>query len=138
LRSIETRIACLMTLGNSLVLGITQGKETTFYRLERLASDFGAAWRLSKADNGDGPREVYDVCLLDGGRSTCECAGMLRWGHRHPCRHIASLARLQKLGKLDASKPVMTNAEEPMGRVLLGGESHRQEMATQPVELDDF
>jgi hypothetical protein len=119
------------------VLWLTVGKNTTAYRLDALDSDFGTAYRLAKADNGDGDPEVYDVCLLPAGRSTCECAGMLRWGHRHPCKHIAALFQLQKRGLLDAHKPVMTNAEEPMARVLLGGETHRQ-AKSEPVQLDDL
>src|SRR5262245_11025488 len=38
----------------------------------------------------DGLLESYDVCLLDGGRSTCECKGALRWGHKMPCKHISN------------------------------------------------
>jgi hypothetical protein len=100
-RKPETRIARLMTLGQSQVLGLTAGKNTTFYRLEKLASDFGRAYRLSKADNGQGEPEVYDVNLMDGGRSTCECKGHLRWAPKGTvCKHIASLFQLIKQGKL--------------------------------------
>jgi hypothetical protein len=114
------------------------GKLTTAYRLEALQSDFGTAYRLSKADNGDGNPEVYDCCLLEGGRSTCECLGHLAHAHKGTvCKHIAALWQLQKRGLLDAHNPVMTNAEEPMARVLLGGETHRQ-AKSEPVELDDL
>jgi hypothetical protein len=73
---------------------------TTAYKLTKLESDFGAAYRLDKADNGRGQPESYDVCLLDGGRSTCECKGHLQHGHKTTCKHIASLALLTKQGKL--------------------------------------
>jgi hypothetical protein len=100
-RKPQTRIARLMTLGQSQVLGLTAGKNTTFYKLEKLASDFGTAFRLSKADNGDGAPEVYDVNLMAGGRSTCECKGHLAHAHKGTvCKHIASLFQLQKQGKL--------------------------------------
>jgi hypothetical protein len=134
-RKPEPRSAHLQTIGTTRVLWLTVGKLTTAYRLEALPSDFGRAYRLAKADQGDGAPEVYDCCLLEGGRSTCECLGFLHHGHKTTCKHIAALFQLQKRGLLDARKPVMTNAEEPMARVLLGGESHRQ-ATSEPVELD--
>jgi hypothetical protein len=62
-RKPETRVARLMTLGTSTVLALTAGKDTTFYHLERFDSDFGSAFRLTKAERGNGPEESYDVCL---------------------------------------------------------------------------
>jgi hypothetical protein len=118
-RKPETRIARLMTLGTSQVLALTAGKNTTFYRLESLESDFGQAFRLSKADNGNGEPEVYDVNLMAGGRSTCECLGFLHHGHKTTCKHVAALFQLQKRGLL----PVAAVKPQP---------------ASEPVELDDL
>jgi hypothetical protein len=136
-RKPQPRTAHLQTLGTTRVLWLTVGKNTTAYHLEALDSDFGAAYRLSKADNGDGTPEVYDVCLIQGGRSTCECLGFLHHGHKTTCKHVAALFQLQKRGLLDAHQPVMVNAEESMARVLLGGETHRQ-AKSEPVEHDDL
>jgi hypothetical protein len=98
-RKQEPRTARLMRLGDARVLALTCGKLTTFYRLTALDRGFGeAAFRLEKADAGDGPGEVYDV-LLDGARSTCECKGFLRWGH---CKHLESIEGLKAAGKLPA------------------------------------
>jgi hypothetical protein len=90
----------LTTIGTSDVLWLTVGKLTTAYKLTRLPSDFGAAYRLDKADQGDGQPESYDVCLLDGGRSICGCKGHLQHGHKTVCKHIAACALLHKQGKI--------------------------------------
>ena len=93
----QPRLARLMQLGTSRVLGITQGRDTTFYTLTDLDPGFGqAAFRLSKADRGDGPGEQYDV-LIDGARSTCECMGFCRHGH---CKHVEAVESLIAAGKL--------------------------------------
>jgi hypothetical protein len=138
-RKSEVRSMRLTTIGNADVLWLTVGKLTTAYRLTRLPSDHGTAYRLEKADHGNGTPETYDVCLMDGGRSTCECKGHLQHGHKTVCKHIAALALLTKQGKLQstpkpaARQPVITNADEPMARVLLGGEGHRQQMPARVV-----
>jgi hypothetical protein len=99
-RKPQPRSMRLCTIGTADVLWLTVGKLTTAYKLTRLESDFGQAYRLSKAIQGDGAAEEYDVCLLDGGRSTCECKGHLQHGHKTVCKHIAALGLLQKQGKL--------------------------------------
>jgi hypothetical protein len=100
-RKTEERTAKLMQLGASQVLALTCGKDTVFYKLETLDHGFGeAAFRLSKADRGDGPGEVYDV-LMDGARSSCECKGFLQWHH---CKHVESLESLIAAGKLPSCK----------------------------------
>jgi hypothetical protein len=101
-RKPETRSLRLTTIGTADVLWLTVGKLTTAYKLTRLPSDFGAAYRLDKAIQGDGQEESYDVCLLEGGRSSCECKGHLR--HKTECKHIAALALLVKQGRLDGPK----------------------------------
>jgi hypothetical protein len=125
------RLCRLHHLPSGLVLGITANNDTVFYGLKPLDNGFGeAAFRLTKAERGGVAGEVYDV-LIDGDRSTCECLGFLR--HKH-CKHLECLETLVAAGKLPACRkatpaPVMTNVEEPMAAVLLGGERHRQEMA---------
>jgi hypothetical protein len=81
------------------ILTIGQGKTATLYWLEALESDFGVAYRLTKwADES----VTYDVnlCLADPRHSACCCLGFLRWGHLHPCRHIAALVALRSAGRL--------------------------------------
>jgi hypothetical protein len=98
-RKPEARSLRLTVVGNANVLWITTGKLTTAYKLEALKSDFGRAFRLCKADQGDGAPEVYDVCLQAGGRSSCECLGHLRHAHKGTvCKHVASLFQLQQRG----------------------------------------
>jgi hypothetical protein len=65
------------------------------YLLDRVPSDFGAAFHLVKRDYGDEAHD-YHVCL-NGDASSCECPGFLRWNH---CRHIESLAALCVAGRL--------------------------------------
>jgi hypothetical protein len=98
----QPRSASLMVLADgSKVLWLTIGGDAQSYGLTPLDSDFGTAFRLAKADRGDGRSEQYDVCLLEGGRSTCECKGHLAHAHKGTvCKHIASLFQLQKQGKL--------------------------------------
>jgi hypothetical protein len=75
-------------LPSGLVLGLTCGKDTTFYGLRTLDHGFGeAAFRLDKAERGGVAGEVYDV-LIDGARSSCECMGFLRWKR---CKHVGVL-----------------------------------------------
>ena len=106
------RHARLMQLGgNNPVLALTTGKETTFYHLETLPADFGKGFRLTKADQGDGPNEGYDINLdTHHGMHDCTCKGFLRWGmgkEGKGCRHIAALVALFDAGKLTgpASSP---------------------------------
>jgi hypothetical protein len=97
-RKTQPRTARLLDTSDGRVLRLQSGKDVpTYYRLTALAADFGTAFRLEKLVGGT---EVYDVNLLPVGRSTCECLGHLRHGHKTVCKHIASLSRLQQLGKL--------------------------------------
>ena len=85
------RSAKVQKIGASTVLWLTVGKLTTAYRVEPIVSQIGGkAYRLEKADQGDGQPEVYDV-LLDGQHSTCDCKGHTRWGH---CKHSDCLKTL--------------------------------------------
>jgi hypothetical protein len=86
------RSARVAQVGTATVLWLTSGDHTTAYRVQAVPCQFGrAAFRLSKADRGDGPGETYDV-LLDGARSTCDCRGFLKHGmckDGKGCKHIA-------------------------------------------------
>jgi hypothetical protein len=100
-RKPQTRTASVQHLADSTILWLTVGHDTTAYKLTRLDADFGTAYRLLRADQGDGQgSEQYDVNLQDFGRSTCECKGHLRWGHKTVCKHIACLFQLQKQGRI--------------------------------------
>lgn len=77
-------------------------KETEFYLIERLATDFGtAAFRLEKVEMVDGEplpslESAYCVNLHPDG-SSCECKGHLKHGH---CKHVESLTALKLAGQL--------------------------------------
>jgi hypothetical protein len=132
-RKQQPRTLRLTTVGKLDVLWLTAGKLTTAYKLTRLPSDFGAAYRLDKAIQGDGQAQSYDVCLLDGGRSTCECLGHLH--HKTECKHIASLWLLTKQGKLEGPKPApeTSPAADPFARVRTPSRDNYG-----PLELDDL
>jgi hypothetical protein len=100
-RKPQARSMRLTTIGTADVLWLTVGKLTTAYKLTRLPSDWGTAYRLEKAIQGNGQQEQYDV-LLDGARTSCECHGNLRWNR---CKHVESLQALVKQGKLDGPTP---------------------------------
>lgn len=73
------------------------GDDAFGYGLERIASDFGTAFRLTKYECGkEGPQGEYDV-LIDGLRSSCTCKGFTYRGH---CKHVDALTKLRQLGKL--------------------------------------
>jgi len=75
------------------VVALTVGNETAEYFVWPVPSEWGPAFKVEKlAANAD----VYFV-NLDGGQSTCECKGFLRWGH---CRHRDGLQKLADLGQL--------------------------------------
>lgn len=82
--------------GGQEVVSILEGKrvlKVARYLLQRLRSDWGRAFRVTKfiMDGGDG--SSYDVLLGE----SCECQGYLRHGH---CRHLESLAELAGRGEL--------------------------------------
>ncbi len=69
-------------------------------------------FRLEKANPvpGEGEPDYYDV-LLDGERSTCECKGFLRYGHR---KHVESVRALVQCGKLSVPAPKQQPFPEPI------------------------
>jgi hypothetical protein len=102
----SSRTARVMTLGASNILWLTAGHDTTAYRVTPLPCDFGrAAFRLDKADKGDGPGETYYV-LLAGDNSSCECKGFLKHGlckDGKGCKHIAGCKAALEAGQLAAA-----------------------------------
>jgi hypothetical protein len=98
----QPRSAKLMQLpGGSLILWLTVADQTQAYSVTPLASDFGAAFHLHKADRGDGQTELYDV-LLHGRQSSCTCKGNT---YRGKCKHVEALTALVQSGKLAVREP---------------------------------
>jgi hypothetical protein len=93
----ETRNCRIQQIGSARVLWITSGKLTVAYNLVSLAADFGKAFRLEKADNGNGNPESYDVLLAKYGFDSCECLG---WLKHQKCKHRDCCAALVKLGRI--------------------------------------
>lgn len=122
----------------ALAMTIGEGEKAKrfCYFLEPIAADFGLGFRFEKfiQDQVEGEPSEYAVNIdLQHGHHSCECRGFQRWHH---CKHVEALVSLIRCGKIAAqtqSKPVVTNAEEPIAAVLLGGERHRQEMAQRQV-----
>jgi hypothetical protein len=91
------RSAKVQKVGTSTILWLTVGKLTTAYRVTPLRSQLGdPAFRLTKANQGAGEPEQYDV-QVNGPRSTCECLGFLKHGH---CKHVAGLQAIIASGRL--------------------------------------
>lgn len=69
-----------------------KGKRTD-YTLERIGSDWGDGFRLTKHVGHESDEcDIYDIHLSDEGH-TCECLGFLRHSH---CKHIDALVRLRQ------------------------------------------
>jgi hypothetical protein len=99
----KTRSANIATLTNGKqALWLTVGDERSAYLVTPLASDFGAAFHLSKTIDGDGKGgEEYDV-LLHGQQSSCTCPGH---SFRSKCKHLDALTALVQSGKLAVLEP---------------------------------
>ncbi len=81
-----------MESGCNAVLRITAGKLVQTYFVDRIPSDWGEAFSLTKTDSG----EVYHVHLTAEGH-TCDCLGHSRWGH---CKHADGIALLKSRSAL--------------------------------------
>ena len=106
-RKPEARSVKVQKIGGSTVIWFTVGKLTTAYRVTAIPHQFGkAAFRLDKADQGDGAPESYDV-LLDGPFSTCDCVGFSYHGMKAAngtgCKHVAGLQAALNAGQLQAA-----------------------------------
>jgi hypothetical protein len=84
------------TTSGKTILWLAQDGALRAYVLTVLPSAFGTAYRLGKADNGDGHMEEYDV-LLHGRETSCTCPG---YTYRSTCKHVDSLVALHAAGKL--------------------------------------
>src|ERR1700685_4369311 len=80
----------------TLTITMTTSKKVaqTDYSLERIGSDFGDGFRLTKhvghpADDCD----IYNVHVSNEGH-TCECLGHLR---HHHCKHVDAVVKLREL-----------------------------------------
>jgi hypothetical protein len=82
--------------GGLAVLRLAAGPDEGTYWVRRIGSDIGGeAFEVIKQGAGEDGR--YHV-RLDGGHSTCECRGFLRWNK--PCRHIWGCERASARGWL--------------------------------------
>ena len=81
-----------------LTLEIVSGRKNAWYRVTRLASDFGLAFRLNAAcgDKLAAGCESHEV-LLDGRATSCTCPGHSYTGG---CKHVSALIQLVREGKL--------------------------------------
>ncbi len=113
-----TRSAHVSKIGESLILWLTVDKNVTAYRVLPLESQMGGiAFRLEKADKGNGESEVYDV-LLDGQQSRCCCRGFEKHGmckDGKGCKHIAGLmaAVAAKQLPVPTAKPQQAAPRQP-------------------------
>ena len=100
------RSAKVQTVGGATVLWLSVGKDITAYLVRQLDSQIGGtAFRLVKANKGDGATEEYEV-LLDGERSLCCCKGFEQHGmckDGKGCKHIAGLNAALASGQLQAT-----------------------------------
>jgi hypothetical protein len=89
----EGRLALVMTF-----IGPRSRKQTRYHISPVPGAEDG--WEVRKfscdLEPGEGG-EPYHVDLAEG---SCDCLGALRWGHRKPCRHLASLRALRERGSI--------------------------------------
>ena len=90
-------VSLTRTTHGKLVLWITQAGKTRAYILTPVASDWGQAFTLGKADNGDGSMDTYCVLIDNHHHHSCDCAGFT---FRNKCRHVDALLALIRAGKL--------------------------------------
>jgi hypothetical protein len=82
------------------MFSITEAGTTDRYFFSERPADFSRGFLVEKwSEAVRAVVQEYHVCL-DGDRSTCECKGHLRWGHRTVCRHVAGLVALAAAGKV--------------------------------------
>jgi hypothetical protein len=89
------------------LVGITEGAKRDEYTVQRIAADYGLAFRVKKLvpeartlDEALG-NEPYHVLLSPpDGKHSCECKGWLRW---HQCRHVSGLLALPGVAEMPLS-----------------------------------
>jgi hypothetical protein len=102
----HANISRVVNGGAALRLTSVEGPkvERFHYFVTAIPADFGLGFHLERFANEveEGEPREYHV-LLAGKQSSCECKGFLRWGHRRPCKHLRSLAKLHAEGRLPAA-----------------------------------
>lgn len=79
-------------IGGWGILEIQVGRQTTTYRVRRLATDFGVGgFEIVKLAAGMVNTGLVYHVLLDGRKSKCDCIGCEQHGH---CKHIEALQAL--------------------------------------------
>jgi len=78
------------------ILHLADRRGEVGYYLDRLESDLGPAYRLTKILATPGEPDHYDV-LISSTYGSCECKGHLYTGH---CKHVDSVRVLRQRGDL--------------------------------------
>jgi hypothetical protein len=85
-------------------LVITQDGERTFYDLREIECQIGGrGFRLDKtleASGSDREESSYDVRVDGQADGSCTCKGFTFHKHNKPCKHLAAVQALVRLGKL--------------------------------------
>jgi hypothetical protein len=93
--------------GVHLIRRAVEGEPDAAYLVRKTAAAWGVAFEVAKlfrSKDDDGPPSYHvNLDCHKPERSTCECRGFLRWGHRKACRHVSSLLALIRDGKLDGN-----------------------------------
>jgi hypothetical protein len=87
--------------GGKVVLGILtvkQGGTSTMYVVSRVAADFGLGFAVRKV--GEDGQTYHANLAIHGGHHSCDCAHGCYRPWAKPCRHLAALALLHRLGKV--------------------------------------
>jgi hypothetical protein len=85
-------------------LVITQDGGRVFYDLREVRCDIGGrGFTLTKCCEGTGSdteADSYDVRVHGSSDGSCTCKGFTYHQHHKPCKHIAALQALVRLGKV--------------------------------------
>ena len=81
------------------LIRITVDGEAAHYWISPLASDWGLAWTVERADEEvkDGAEDTYSVLLENEQDSSCTCKGHTYHGY---CKHVEACRALLAEGKL--------------------------------------
>jgi hypothetical protein len=91
-------LARLIALVRPGLVRIVQGHAVDLYSVERVAADYGTAFRVCKVDDAGAEKaDPYHVHFDPETGDTCDCLGYLR--HQH-CKHRDGLKALIAAGKL--------------------------------------
>ena len=98
-KPVTTRTLRYNAATSTLALTITTGRRVleTAYSVEKIGSDFGDGFALTKhVGNPADQCETYHVHLSDEGHA-CDCMGNLRWQR---CKHVDALVKCRDLGTI--------------------------------------